>query len=303
MRATAFHRSTHLNDSQLGPLERVCPFCGSEARSSVGVLQEAPLVSLLSCGSCQATSASRMPTDEALDDFYRQYYSSETEQVTFDNPARLSAHISNAALREWGDVEGRHLVIVDFGGGDGTISVGIGEALVGRGASAVEILLIDHCHTMATPKTEKVVVRLCEFNELQPRSADLVLASAILEHLSRPREAMAKLLESMRLGGIFYARTPYVVPLMRLAAVFGKKVDFTFPGHLHDMGRDFWDGVGRHFDLKLKTVSSTTSIVESTFDRHFARALAATLIKFPSKLFRNHYNYVGGWEVFLQRTD
>ena len=303
MRATAFHRSTHLDEHQLRAPDLDCPFCGSRSRKQVGILQESPTVPLLSCDNCHAASASRMPTDEALDEFYRQYYADGDENVTFDKPERLSAHITNHIVREWGGVRGRQLVIVDFGGGDGTISVGVAEALVALGAFGIEILLIDHCHTSVTPESDKVVVRICEFDCLQARSADILLASAILEHLARPREVMARLFDAMKIDAIFYARTPYVVPLMRLAGYAGRKVDFTFPGHLHDMGRRFWDGVDKHFAVKLKTVSSTTSIVESTFDKHFLRALVARLIKLPSRILRNHYDLVGGWEVFLKRVD
>src|SRR5690606_31164711 len=151
VRATAFHQSTHLTDQQLRAADESCPFCGSRSRRPVWMLQENPAVALLSCDGCQACSASRMPTDEALVGFYRQYYAEGAENVTFDHPARLSAHIANRVVASGPSVSGRELVIIDFGGGDGTISVGIAELLVANGASKVEILLIDHCHTMATP--------------------------------------------------------------------------------------------------------------------------------------------------------
>ena len=301
MRAAVFHHSVHLNEQQLREAEAGCPFCGSHLRTEFTVLQDHPTVSLLRCDNCQACSASRMPTDDALDDFYRHYYSDGVESVTFDRPERLSTHIANRVMHEWDGLHGRHISVVDYGGGDGTISLGVAEALVAHGASSVEIKLIDHCHMMVVPKSDKVVLHMCEFDDLRAQSADIVLASAVLEHLTRPREVMARLFDVMKVGAVFYARTPYMVPLMRLANYAGRKIDFTFPGHLHDMGRHFWDGVGNHFAVKLKTISSTTSIAESAFDKNFLRALIARLMKMPSKLFRNHYNLVGGWEVFLKR--
>lgn len=302
MRATAFHQSTHLTDQQLHAPHSSCPFCGSRSRTPVWILQESPDVALLRCDDCHACSASRMPTDEALDGFYRQYYAEGSENVTFDHPARLSAHIAKRVTAGRSSIRGQELVIIDFGGGDGTISVGVAELLIANGASKVEILLIDHCHAMAEPGRSNIVVRMCEFDEVRSQSADVVLASAILEHLSKPREIMERLFDALKIEGIFYARTPYVLPLARLAAKLGHKVDFTFPGHLHDMGRDFWDGVGAYFPVKLETIASTTSIVESTFDKHFLRAFVARLIKLPSRIFRNQYNLVGGWEVFLRRA-
>ncbi len=303
MRAAIFHRSTHLNEKQLDPPLDACPFCDSNARNEISVLQDSPSVTLLHCDNCYASSASRMPTEEALNDFYGRYYSTGIESVTFDKPERMSLHIASKALREWGEVRGGQLSIVDFGGGDGTISVGVAEILISHGASSVVIQLVDHCNSVAKSKSEKISVRTCALADIGSRSADIVLASAVLEHLRHPREVMAILFDAMKVDGVFYARTPYVVPLMRLASYFGSKVDFTFPGHLHDMGRKFWDGVGNHFSVKLSTVSSTTSIVESTFDRHFMRTLIAMMMKAPSKILRNHYNLVGGWEVFLKRID
>ena len=72
--ATAFHQSRQLNDSELMPPTPGCPFCGSLNRQQVHVLQEKPQVSLFKCSDCMTTSASRLPTPEALNEYYRSYY-------------------------------------------------------------------------------------------------------------------------------------------------------------------------------------------------------------------------------------
>src|SRR5262252_103427 len=71
--ASGFHSGLHLSEGELESAERVCPFCLSESgRFPAFRLQSDPDVDLLSCESCGACSASRMPTPDAL----RSYYAS-----------------------------------------------------------------------------------------------------------------------------------------------------------------------------------------------------------------------------------
>ncbi|MDG2519171.1 class I SAM-dependent methyltransferase [Lysobacter soli] len=305
MKATAFHCSAHLSDTELLPVERACPFCNSEARLAVASLQVNPSVDLMRCQRCGATSASRMPRPQTLERYYGNYYEEQAEQVTFDRPERLASHIVRNALGSLGALGGRDLMIVDFGGGDGTHSVLAARQLLERGARSVRIGLIDHNQTTVAVDDARIeVVRATDLAEIPLGAADIVLASAIIEHIPHPREILAKLFAALRPGGVFYARTPYVLPLMKLARAAHVNLDFTYPGHVHDLGARFWNGVAEHLDLgvPIQIIRFTPSIVETTFDRHFARTLAAYVLKAPSRVFKEHYGLVGGWEVFIRRT-
>ncbi len=155
--ATAFHRSVHLAEEQLLAPSDACPFCGSVDRTNIASLQEEPGVSLLQCRDCNAASASRMPTPAALDDYYGRYYADKkSEQVTFDGTGRFSSHIANAVDM---DSEGRDLRILDFGGGDGSISRAMTKRLMLRGMRSADILVVDY-NNKTVPSTTALTYEL-----------------------------------------------------------------------------------------------------------------------------------------------
>ncbi len=80
-------------------------------------------------------------------------------------------------------------------------------------------------------------------------------------------------------------------------------MDFTYPAHLHDLGRGFWNGIlGRlALDSQYRIRHSATSIVETVFSEAPVRTVAAHALKLPSHLFPS-WPFVGGWEVVFERT-
>ena len=119
-----FHRSLLLDESMLEPLDSRCPFCCGTNRQEVYTLQKSPDVMLLHCHTCHAVSASRMPTDEVLGKYYGGYYESSHRttsegQITFDEPTRFGRKLADMYRRQRNDA---CVSILDFGGGDATIS-------------------------------------------------------------------------------------------------------------------------------------------------------------------------------------
>ena len=74
MRVTTAHEGKHLTEQFLLQERNTCPFCGNKKLKRVFQLQENPDVFLLKCFECFAVSASRMPSQEALDSYYAGYY-------------------------------------------------------------------------------------------------------------------------------------------------------------------------------------------------------------------------------------
>lgn len=89
---------------------------------------------------------------------------------------------------------------------------------------------------------------------------------------------------------------------MKLARIFGVKLDFTYPGHIHDLGQAFWE---HYFSANQKDtfnlLVSQPSIVETTLSLNFIRTVAAHALKSPWYILRKHYPLVGGWEILAQR--
>lgn len=303
---TINHRSLHMDESKLEQrCDLTCPFCGSTNRQQVYTLQENPMVLLMSCNACHAVSASRMPTDEALEDYYSRYYNFSssrvpTGQITFDGPHRLAKNLSNMYCRYQGDAP---VLILDFGGGDGTISHLTAMKLVERGVKRVNIKIVEYNkHIVRTQDSRIVIDRVSSLADISSPFG-FVIASAVIEHYPRPRSLLRDLLQYMEKGGIFYARTPYMLPMMKLMQGIGMKVDFTYPAHLHDLGQAFWeDYFTKELYGNFQILKSRPSIVETTLRKHPLRTIAALLFKTPWYLLGKSYKYVGGWEVFVRKT-
>ncbi len=305
MKLDSFHGSDRsprwsVSESQLLPIAEACPFCGGTSRSPVATVQQDPAIVLLKCRNCHLCSVSRMPTEETLREFYAHFYDEwegpGESRITFDEPGRLARRIA-VALRHVPE----HLRILDFGGGDATVSRMVAEFLIRHGRCRNATIDLIEWSTVVPPSPKDIQIRVKDAIPEGDCSFDLAIASAILEHLPHPRQTLASLLNRLQPGGTFYARTPYVAPLLRLLP--GMRNDlFPFPTHLHDMGQHFWNrvlttlGVGSSYVL----AKSRPSIVEFSWKHHPPQWFASNVMKAPWYLLRGYYGLVGGWEVFIQ---
>ena len=130
-----------------------------------------------------------------------------------------------------------------------------------------------------------------------------VIASAVIEHHPRPRILLRDLLQCIEKGGFFYARTPYIFPIMKLFKPVGVRVDFTYPAHIHDLGQGFWVSYFTEDQSgEFQILKSRPSIVQTTISKHFLNTVTAHLFKSPWYLFGKSYKYVGGWEIFVRKV-
>lgn len=292
----------HMTESQLMPEDTTCRFCGFNKRDPIIILQEEPQVWLLKCQNCHAASASRIPKDKALEDFYQNYYESNRHvRATFGGIERFANHLFSGIKKNF---RKSHLKILDFGGGDGSVSVKTSYKLLNIGIKSIDITLVDYNEILA--KIDRQHISLTQrksLDELPAEKYDLVLASAIIEHLPQPKETVTRLIRLLDDGGIFYARTPYAVPLIRLYRILGKKWNFMYPMHLHDLGSDFWNPflLKMSLDEHFEVIKSKPSIVQASMNKRFIIAIASYTFKAPWYLIGNRYKLVGGWEIFLRK--
>jgi 2-polyprenyl-3-methyl-5-hydroxy-6-metoxy-1,4-benzoquinol methylase len=297
--ATVHHRGVHLAETQLLPAESSCTLCGFSGRRPAAIrLQDAPLVELLACP-CGCKSASRMPTQEVLKEYYGHYYAENQGTATFGGSDRFSRHLFHVL----GLAPARTMRILDFGGGiDATLSRSLAREFVQRGTSSVEVALVDLNGSCPRDWGGGITVdcyqSLPDFTE----GFDVVIASAIVEHIPYPREIILGLLNSLRPGGRAYFRTPVMSSIIHLANRLGANIDFTYPAHVHDMGQPFWENLLVTLNLSdFKLMRSRPSIVETEFAAHPSRTIAAHLMKLPWSVLRKHYSMVGGWEAVFAR--
>jgi SAM-dependent methyltransferase len=309
MKATAFHSGMHLEEMSLRPIEPSCPLCYFAGERPVYLrLQSEPNVFLLACPNCGGFSASRLPTDKALRSYYSRYYQQQifddAEKVTFDEPKRFARHIVGRAKPY---LMNRTPRILDFGGGDGNLSISIARYWLDCGASTVHLVLVDYNAALARSDSQHIELECYEnLASAKPSDCDLVVASGILEHIPYPRQDFMRLLSSLRPGGLFYARTPAVASMFRVLQRAGLRPDFTYPAHVHDMGEAYWSSILRHLPSEYRNYSviwSRPSIVETTLRKNAFRTVAAYIAKAPWYVFRSRYQFVGGWEVLISRPN
>lgn len=303
--AALYHAGKFLQEQELLPESKPCPWCKfAGRRARVLPLQKSPDVWLLKCPACYAVSASRVASEAALETYYSSYYSAATvNRVTCGNPSHLGRHICRHAKLPRSLPK---IAVLDFGGGDGSVSHAVGAEYAKRRGVPVNIVVVDYNKTLIVPAHPRMT--LSHKSTILEISGgehfDLVLASAILEHLPEPAEIARKLLGLLAPGGYFYARTPYVAPLLRLLSRMHIAYDFTFPAHFHDLGQDFWDHILTTLDMtsgEWALERSRPSLVETSFSGNFGRTVLSHVMKAPWWILRRSYSLLGGWEVFIRR--
>ena len=237
-----------------------------------------------------------MPKADVLKKYYGSYFAPAAPKVTLDSPPRFARHIASF-VRE----PKTHLAITDFGGGDGTLAYSLARILCHRGCLSAEITVVDYAESLI-PQDHRITIRSAPPHSPVPPS-NVILASAVLEHIPDPLAALVRLFAALRPSGILYIRTPAVAGFMRLAEAFGQKLDFTFPAHLHDFGQRFWENIlslvpdGYDFEI----LRSSPSLVETDFRHHPLHTVAAHAAKAPWRLLGRNYTLVGGWEIVFRR--
>lgn len=237
-----------------------------------------------------------MPTADALTAYYAHYFQPSAPKLTHDSPERFARHIASF-IRE----PRRDMTITDFGGGDGGMAYSLAQILADRGCSSIEINVVDYVECIAS-RNPRITIKAQRPGTPIP-IADVIIASAVLEHLTDPLESLTQLFRSLGRDGLLYIRTPAVAGFLELATACGRQLDFTFPAHLHDFGQHFWENVlslvpeGSRFEV----VHSAPSLVETDFRHHPLHTLAAHIAKAPWHLIGRRYPFVGGWEIVFTR--
>lgn len=300
--AAYFHQSIKLDKSQTYDATSRCPLCGDRReRKPVARIQRSPLIYLLACEACGGLSASRMPKSEVLHEYYDRYYSSRNDyHVTFHNPERFAKHVLKLIPSHYFENK-NSISICDFGGGDCALSLAIANLFKPR---QINITLVDYGQGLETVQDGVAIKKTDDLTNVD-KPHDIFLASAVLEHIPELKPILKAIFPLLKPGGYFYARTPYMFPIMKIV----KRTDFGYPGHVHDIGPKFWDRLIERFSPEVEIITSRPSVVETEFSKAFLRTLAAYLLKFPAlvELALNktkkvpYWKCVGGWEIILRK--
>ena len=194
--------------------------------------------------------------------------------------------------------------ILDFGGGNGSVSLKLAEKIYKKTGKNIRISLIDINKEFLPLDNPKIsIVHHYQLEEIKDKMFDFVIASAIIEHIPNPTNELFRIFELLKKNGVFYARTPYMLPFLKLFRKIGINFDFTYPAHVHDLNNFFWENITQALNIpgKYKILLSKPSLVETTFKKNFIRTSLAYLLKMPWYILKNNYRYIGGWEIFIQK--
>jgi len=282
---------------------KVCPTCGSSARrKSVCLIQIEPLVEFLYCQNCKGCSASSMPTDAYLKDYYVDYYKDSEKQITFYGQVeRFSRHIYKYLIID----KNKSLIkIMDFGGGDGSIAVQLGRIIMKNNPNIRKIHVLSVDYQVQNQFDDGTV----EFHSVKNLDEvdctyDVIIASAIFEHIQNLDKCLVKIFSLITSGGYLYARTPFLMPFKKLF-----NVPLLYPMHVHDLGPSFWNRIIERYNLDATMVSSRPPLAETEFKERFAYTLLGYLFKLPcfiEKFLRKNrpdllWQYVAGWEIVVK---
>ena len=302
MQSTSFHRGMHVDQKDLYEARDRCPVCLSQNKRRACLrVQNNPVIEMLTCEDCGACSASHMPTPELLNRYYAQYYSNSTDRVTFNKPERFAQHLSTMLRLQ----SASSLRILDFGGGDASLAIALAQVLQQDAGRQIPITIdiVDYEKPRAS-SAPNVIVKGHRFLDEVAGPYDVLLASAILEHIPAANSTIRKLVSMAHSGAFMYARTPYVIPLAKVVPV----LDTTYPAHVHDMGGGFWNRFVETFNLRARLLLSRPSLVETTFSSAPIRTTLAHALKLPalaeqwiSKEMRvPRWKFVGGWEAIFR---
>lgn len=300
-----------------------CPFCMSHSIKYLGNIHPSPDINIYtdflsrieialtngslpdiricSCNNCHIGFFNPQPTVKFLKEFYNGYDTGNHKRKWID-PWRFASHLTKY-LRKLSPRE--TIRILDFGGGDGAVSRCLGQYLLSSGlAKSVNISVVDY-----KPVIDKMDSSLSLFSfealDMIPScdEFDIVIASAILEHVKNPRQIVLSLLQKLKNQGIFYARTPHTFPFYNLFKKLGIAFGMPYPAHLFDMGGNFWCDLLKTLNLSTyyHIKKSHTSLVHAEFRKRPLVTILSHFVKLPSHLMGKWYPFSGGWEVVIER--
>jgi 2-polyprenyl-3-methyl-5-hydroxy-6-metoxy-1,4-benzoquinol methylase len=278
-----------------------CALCGSNNIKKIECIENEPEVNYFFCKDCQVNFTDKQLTVKSTKDLYLNYFDNHQLKTGIES-SLLGEHLYNFFKHK--NFSSKSLKILDFGGGDGSIVKYFANQLETK--NDFNNTILDVFDVYECEKKLDGVNYLSTESDIEINKYDIIIASAVLEHLNSPLSNLQLLFNALKKNGYFYARTPYRLPLRFLISkISGKKIGMQFPWHLFDMGRPFWNHlpslIYSKFGLEVKIELSQPSLVQSPYKENRKKFIFAKLLKMPGYVFKN-WNYVGGWEVFIKKV-
>ena len=282
-----------------------CPFCNETNTVGTGVYaQDEPPVEYLKCHSCLAYFSDRVPTARYLERFYHHALYEGTISKSEALARRLAKSILSGSVHTELADTCSELSVMDFGGGSGSLGLAIRHRL---GRPDTRVTLVD----LYEPR-EGLGINFLTPGELinsHDSSFDLIVLSAVIEHLAQPGAVIADLYKRVRSGGFIYFRAPSLFPLGKVRPNL-----LRWPEHLSDLPPRFWYALPHLLKWKVEIVKSRPSQTSDRYQDNFIAALLANFMKLPGHLesfisaftdwrYRPNYQCAGGWDIVYRKME
>jgi SAM-dependent methyltransferase len=274
-----------------------CLYCGNDDQNNTLILQKNPLVKMIKCSICKLAYANQMPNEI----FLKNLYDPEIYKSNLTNNSDITKKLAQKIYNEL-EFKHKNIKILDYGGGNGELSKQIIE-LFNKNNINAESLVVDIYNSL---KGEKIYFKSVEEFKFDKENFDIVLASAVLEHLPNFINVLENLLSKVANNGYFYCRTPWEFELSKLIKFYKIK----WPRHLYDIGGDFWVNFFKNkndFNIVLSETSVTEISKKNTL-RYFMAQFLKSISKFEfylkiNKLSLPKWPFVGGWDLIVRKND
>ena len=194
--------------------------------------------------------------------------------------------------------------ILDYGGGDGSIAIQVRDNMKKIESREFELQVFETESIMDSIKKSEYCQYIFTENEIKG-DFNLIIASAVLEHLQNPLDTLIFLVDKLATGGVIYIRTPYVLPFHRLLNKLGVQIDFGFPAHFFDFSPKSWDFILNELKRSIPTlevVHRNASIPEVGIKHSPFVAVLTILIKLPARIGFKYWPFSGGLEFMLKKS-
>lgn len=175
-------------------------------------------------------------------DYYNEVYASR--ELDLDERGNDFAKIA----RLWKTIEGRSLTVLDLGCGAGSVT----ETLVDQGHTVIGFDIMEEAVRRA--RSRGLDARVCDLNSALPvpdRTADVVVALDIFEHVFDPTALMSEVKRVLRSDGHVIGMIPLHFDIhQRLRTLLGRGI-VHYEHYLYDPGCSAWN----YFHIRFLTLA------------------------------------------------
>jgi 2-polyprenyl-3-methyl-5-hydroxy-6-metoxy-1,4-benzoquinol methylase len=275
----------------------VCPSCSHNIQNNYLILQNNPQVKMIKCEKCKLSYANKMPSQIFLDKLYEPSIYKANLTSNKNNTRFLAKKIFNKIKFTKNKIK-----ILDFGGGNGSLSIELISLFEEMNISA-HSLVVDVYNSCCSKNIS--FQHVDEFGKNQQKF-DIVLASAVLEHLPNFVTTTNHLLNKLNNSGYFYCRTPWEYEISKTFRFYKIK----WPRHLYDIGGDYWVNFFKKKEdfVMILNETSNSEISTNHIFKYFIAKFLKSISHIEKFLFRgkDYYQpkwpFVGGWDIIVRKN-